>query len=185
MKADIELVKESQVGDIEAVGHLYDRYHQDIYRYVLTRVRDQQLAEDLTGEVFTRMVQHLPKYRDLSQPFRAWLYRIASNLMVDHFRRQNKQDSRWYGFIKQSRVTVGENPALIIEQKLTMEEIFEALERIDDVQRDVVILRFLMGLPLADVAHSLDRSVASVKSLQHRGLKSLRVALNSPNLQVS
>lgn len=176
MKADTEVITEAKAGNIEAVGILYDRYHQDIFRFVLSRVHNYQLAEDLTGEVFTRMVQHLPNYRQLSLPFRAWLYRIASNLMVDHFRKEGNQTQL---DIEHAPVTLGDSPALIVDRQLTMEAVQKALDKIDEVQRDVVLLRFIMGLPLAEVAQTLNRSVASIKTLQHRGLKSLRVALQS------
>src|SRR5512139_408824 len=71
----------------EAIGILYDRHQARIFRYLWIRVSSSQQAEDLTGEVFTRMVAFLPRYQQREMPFLAWLYRIAHNLLVDQYRR--------------------------------------------------------------------------------------------------
>jgi RNA polymerase sigma-70 factor (ECF subfamily) len=174
--SDAELVQQAQEGKMEAAGELYDRHNQPIFRYVWSRVGDAQLAEDLTGEVFTRMVVHLPNYRTTGIPFRAWLYRVAHNLIVDHHRREG------------SRVVVSlenatglqspeSNPDGLVEERLALSRIRQALHRLDPAQREVVILRFWMGLPLREVAAMLDKSVAAVKGLQYRGLIALRVLL--------
>lgn len=172
MEAD--LVAQAQSGNVTAVGQLYDQYQPEIFRFIISRVHDQQLAEDLTGELFTRMVTHLAAYRQQELPFRAWLYRIGRNLMVDHFRRQSIRN---HVPLEQVRVEANSSPSLVLEQKLTMTQVQQALTRLDPAQREVVELRFIVGLPLKEVAYTLDKSVAAVKSLQHRGLKALRVAL--------
>ena len=174
--SDAELVGCAQAGDVNAVGELYDRHHIHIFRYVWSRVQDHRLAEDLTGEIFAHMVASLPGYRPLGVPFRAWLYRIAHNLVVDHYRKQS------------SHVLVplhcaeglsadGGNPAAIVEHRLTMERVRQALAGLDPAQREVVALRFLVGLPLQEVALTLGKTITAVKSLQHRGLVVLRGAL--------
>jgi RNA polymerase sigma-70 factor, ECF subfamily len=173
---DRELVKRAQGGDVEAVGQLYDGYHEHIFRYVWSRVRDQQVAEDLTGEVFTRLVSHLPTYREQEAPFRAWLYRIAHNLMVDHFRVENGR-SHTPLHLAEPVYETRPGPAAVVEQQLTLEGVQQALDVIDPLQREVILLRFVMGLPLDEVALSLDKSVPAVKSLQHRGIKALQAAL--------
>jgi len=161
---------------MEAAGELYDRHNQHIFRYVWSRVGDQRSAEDLTGEVFSRMVAKLPDYRTTGVPFRAWLYRIAHNLIVDH---QRKQGSHVLVPLNRAEdlYEEGNNPASVVERQLTLERIQRALETLDPSQQEVVVLRFLVGLPLQDVALTLDKTVASVKSLQYRGLIALRALL--------
>lgn len=161
---------------MSAVGELYDRHHVSIFRYVRSRVQDQGLAEDLTGETFTRMVTGLPGYRSRGVPFRAWLYRIARNLVVDHYR---KESGRLSVPLEHAERTgePGSNPASVIEHKLTLEQVQRALAGLDPTQQEVVVLRFLLGLSLREVAKTLGKTVAAVKSLQHRGLKALRAAL--------
>jgi RNA polymerase sigma-70 factor (ECF subfamily) len=173
---DADLVRQAQQGDVNAVGVLYDRHHLHIYRYLWSRVQDPQAAEDLTGEVFARMVTALPRYRLRKTPFRAWLYRIAHNLMVDHIR-QHGQRHLVPLYDGENTRAEGQDPATMIEQHMTIERVKDALNEIDPAQQEVVILRFLVGLPLKEVSAATNKSVAAVKSLQHRGLKALRAAL--------
>jgi RNA polymerase sigma-70 factor (ECF subfamily) len=175
---DAKLVEQAQIGNINAIGQLYDQYQPHIYRFVWSRVRHSQTAEDLTGEIFTRMVTHLPTYQITEMPFRAWLYRIARNLIVDYFRGQNGRST----LPLDEAMEVTEemtSPDSLVEQKLTVEYVEQALDKIDPEQRDVIALRFLIGLPLKEVALSLNKSLPAVKSLQHRGLAALRVALHT------
>jgi RNA polymerase sigma-70 factor (ECF subfamily) len=174
--SDADLVLAAQQGNVEAVGELYDRHHTRIFRYLWSRVGDPRQAEDLTGEVFVRMVTYLPSYRSTEVAFCSWLYRIAHNLIVDDYRKRGGR--RWVP-IEQAEVMSErrQDPAVVIEQKLTVERVERALRQIDPAQQEVVVLRFLIGLSLREVAAMLDKSVAAVKSLQHRGLIALRVAL--------
>jgi len=175
-QTDTNLVNQAQGGDVNAVGELYDRHHAAIFRYVRSRVRNQRQAEDLTGEVFVRMLAGLPNYRPTQVTFRAWLYRVAHNLVVDHYRQENNHTL--VALDHAEGMSEGKNnPDSIIEHHLTVQEVQHALETIDPVQREVVILRFLVGMPLKEVALTLDKTVAAVKSLQHRGLADLRLAL--------
>lgn len=173
---DAALVKQAQNGDVTAVGKLYNQHQPHIYRYVWARVGRDRTAEDLTGEVFVRMLANLPNFRSSGPPFRAWLYRIAHNLIVDHYRKQNGRESAPI-FLAERMSQRKNDPDTIVERKLDSERIIEALAKIDPNQREVVVLRFIVGLRLKEVAHALDKSVGAVKSLQHRGLASLRVAL--------
>lgn len=85
---ELEVIRRAQIGDAEAVGWLYERYYLPIYRYFRIRIEDQDMAEDLAAEVFVRMIEHLPRYRAQGRPFLAWLYTIARNLLMDHYRVQ-------------------------------------------------------------------------------------------------
>jgi len=174
--SDADLVRRAKGGDMEAAGELYDRHNGHIFRYVWSRVGDTRSAEDLTGEVFTRMVASLPSYRATDVPFRAWLYRIAHNLVVDQHR---KEGGRVMVPLEQAEGLPEEanNPVSIVEQRFVVERLRRALTSLDPSQQQVVVLRFLVGLPLQEVALTLDRTVAAVKSLQYRGLLALRAAL--------
>jgi RNA polymerase sigma-70 factor (ECF subfamily) len=163
---------------MEAAGELYDRHNVHIFRYVWSRVHDPQTAEDLTGEIFVRMVANLPGYRSRGVPFRAWLYRIAHNLIVDHHRAEGSQvvvPLQHADDLSEE----GNDPASIVEQELRLERVQRALDRLDPAQREVVVLRFLVGLPLREVALALDTTVAAVKSLQYRGLMALRALVRA------
>lgn len=160
---------------MDAIGELYDGHHEQIFRYVWSRVRHKEVAEDLTGEIFTRMVKHLPSYQPQQAPFRAWLYQIARNLIVDHYRRSSDQTA--VPLQRVDLITNKPNPDSVIERQLSLEKVQDALERIDAEQRDVILMRFVLGLSLKEVADTLDKSIGAVKSIQHRGLKTLRATL--------
>lgn len=172
-----ELVLKAQKGEVTAVTTLYERYHLSIFRYVYTRVKPRELAEDLTGEVFYRMVAHLPQYRFSEAPFRAWLYRIAHNLIVDHYRLGQTPENVPLTETLPDTTTTTNQPELWLEETIHAEQIQQALSRLDQAQSDVLSLRFLVGLSLQETADVLQKSVAAVKSLQHRGLTALKGVL--------
>ncbi len=173
---DNALVKRAQAGETAVIGELYDRHQERIYRYIWSKIGNQQLAEDLTGEVFTRMVTHIPGYKIGQTPFHAWLYQIARNLLADTYRKEAYRKTEPLD----TAVNYQDGATMIhtaVEQKLDIEQIHEALDLIDPLQREVIVLRFMVGMSLQEVAFTLDKTVGAVKTLQHRGLKALRVAL--------
>lgn len=180
--SDNELVKRAQIkplGDasgVEAIGELYDRYNERVFRYVWARVYDQNAAEDLTGEVFVRMVANLPKYRPTSTPFLAWLYRIAHNLVVDHYRKEENKRELQLDRVDQLLVDTN-NPAETTEEKMFFNRVKIALLELNPTRQEVIVLRFLMGMSLQEVAATLGKSIGAVKVAQHRGLKELREIL--------
>jgi len=171
-----DLVARAQGGDVDAIGGLYDQHHESIFRYLWLRLGDRHVAEDLTGDVFMRMLTALPNYRSVGLPFRAWLYRIAHNLMVDHFRKTNNRVSVPLDEIEEQHDE--SDPTSADEQKLLVARVSCALSQLDQNQREVIILRFVIGLPLREVALALDKTEAAVKSLQHRSLAALRLVLS-------
>ena len=174
--SEINLIQRAQRGETKAIGQLYTNHHEQIYRYIWSKLSDPILAEDLTGEVFTRMVARLHTFQPLGVPFQAWLYRIARNLIVDFIRKESSRNNislDEIGPLPES----DNNPASLIDKKLTLERLQEALEKIDPAQAEILRLRFLVGLPVNDVALRLEKTVAAVKALQHRGLLALRNTL--------
>lgn len=173
---DMELVKQAQTGSIAAVAELYDRHRSQIFRYIRFKVANTQAAQDLTGEVFLRMVDHLSDFQPRGVPFSAWLYRIAHNLVI----RQGQQESRWsvVPLVYANNVSRnGDNPALVVERQLEVDSLWQGLENIDEIQREVITLRFIAGLSLKETAQVLDKTVAAVKTLQHRGILALQATL--------
>lgn len=171
-----ELVYRAQQGDMAALAALYDQHYGLIFRYLRARLGDREAVEDLTGEVFQRMLTALPKYRAQGLPFRAWLFRIAHNLLVDHYRQLGRRVTvEWEDTAETA--DPGADPATQIEQTLTLAQAYRALAELDDHQRVVVTLRFLSGLSLRETALALGKSEDAVKALQRRGLAALRLAL--------
>lgn len=174
--SDIELVAQAQTGQIEAIGELYDRYHLLVFRYVMARIGDAHLAEDLTGDVFMRLLTALPHYQVREVPFRAWLYRIASNRLIDYYRKEGRRAV--VPLDEAAEDLVAEPFGSNLEQQLTLEQVQSALAQMEATQREVVILRFLNGLSLQETATLLEKTQGAIKALQHRGLAALRRLLN-------
>jgi RNA polymerase sigma-70 factor (ECF subfamily) len=169
-KAQVRTLSE----DYLAAEEIYREHHKHIFRFIWSRVYDAQQAEDLTGEVFTRMVANLSGYRDRSLPFRAWLYKIARNLIIDHHRKESSAQAVADVVDQQVAQTSVEERA---ETSLTLEQVQRALQKIDPEQREIVELRFLAELSLEEVSLVINKSIPAIKALQHRGLASLRAHL--------
>lgn len=171
-----DLVVRAQKGDLDAIGELYDLHHQAVFLYFRTRLDDPMLAEDLTGDVFRRMLTSLSQYQHRGLPFRAWLFRIAHNLLVDYIERE-------VGTVhvrvdeKSLADEHAEDPILVVEKKQAVELAYQALSELTPSQREILVLRFLSGLSLREVAFALNLTEDSVKSHQRRGLASLRLLL--------
>jgi RNA polymerase sigma-70 factor, ECF subfamily len=156
---------EGRSEDSLAAEDLYRENNEHIFRFIWSRVYDAQQAEDLTGEVFTRMVANLSSYRDRSLPFRAWLYRIARNLIIDYHRKESSATALADIVDNPIAHTSPEEQA---EATLTLKQVQCALQNIDPEQREVVELRFLGELSLEEVSLVLNKSIPAVKALQHR-----------------
>lgn len=169
-----DLVSRAQRGNVDAAGQLYERHYQSIFRYLYYRTGDQPTAEDLTADVFIKMVQALPGYRVKAAAFRTWLFQIARNLSIDHFRRWKAHPQV---SVDDALPSSGLQPEAAADRSLSAEALRQALAHLSDEQRDVVLMRFIEGMPLAEVAAALHKSEDAVKGLQRRGLMALRELL--------
>ena len=169
-----DLVSRAQRGNVDAAGQLYERHYQSIFRYLYYRTGDQPTAEDLTADVFLKMVQALPGYRVTAAAFRTWLFQIARNLSIDHFRRgqAHPQEHMDDGF-----PSSGLHPEAAADRNLSAEALRQVMGQLSEEQRDVVLMRFIEGMSLAEVATALHKSEDAVKGLQRRGLTALRELL--------
>ena len=166
------LLERASQADPAALGALYDLYVGRIYSYIYHRVGQAELAEDLTGQVFMRLLEAVRKGRPWRSSFSGWLYRIAHNLVIDHYRRKGRAS-----FVELDDVTPAGNafdPLHSIEARLDHERLQSALSRLTDEQAEVITLRFLEGLSISEVATIMDRSEGSVKALQYRAVLALR-----------
>jgi len=157
--------------DRETLAGIYEQFHEPIYSYVYRRVNDVEMASDLAAEVFHRLLRSVQQKGFPECELRAWLYRTAHNLVVDHYRRQTH---RQHLPLEEDLVDGGEDPAGLVEQKANADRVRRALQYLTDAQQQVIALKFLQGLTNQEVAEILDRSVGAIKLLQHRGLAALQ-----------
>lgn len=177
-----DLLRRAQAGQPEAIGALFDQHHAAIFRFLWARLGERALAEDLTGEVFVRMLQALPNYQPTA-PFRAWLYRIARNLLVDHYRRSAQRPTTELAAVETVAAPEAD-PLRLTDEALTAARLRQALAGLEDAQRETLTLRFLAGYSLAETAAALDKTEGAIKALQHRGLAALRRVLAEESTQV-
>jgi RNA polymerase sigma-70 factor (ECF subfamily) len=161
-------VARAKQGDRDALRYIYLRFADNVYGYARSIVRDEHEAEDITQQVFARLITALKNYEQRSVPFSAWLLRIAHNMAIDHLRR---------------RVTLCDEPD--VSEARTDEQrghelglaLRQALETLPDVQRQVLVMRHWVGCSPGEIAAALDRSEDSIHGLHHRGRRALREAL--------
>lgn len=173
MREEHELVRRAQDLDPVAFGEIYERYYIGVYKYVYYRIGDQTAAEDLTMEVFVKALEAIDGFMFRGIPFSAWLYRIASNLIVDYFRRQPSMPE----LSLEERLVMNEAHPIRIDQDFSHQALRAALAELTDDQQQVIILKFVDGLSNLEVAQILGKTEGAVKSLQHRALMSLGRAL--------
>ena len=170
-----EVIARSQKGDEVALGAIYKRYRLDIYRYLYYRVGHLQVAEDLASEVFERMIRVIRKSSFQNTSLDAWLFQIARNLAIDYFRKMNLCN---HAALDGSLVSRDSNINPAVGNQLVNDQLVQALRKVNDALRDVIILRFAVNMPVSQVAQTLHRSEDSVKGLQRRGLMTIRNILS-------
>jgi RNA polymerase sigma-70 factor, ECF subfamily len=172
---DARLAELSRV-DPDAFGALYDRYCDQIYRYVYRRLTNHESAEDVTAEVFFKALRGIDSFRPTAGPFSAWLYRIAANAVVDHARARRVTTSLDVTMDAADRAAPVEEQVI---NRVEAAKVWEAVDGLTDAQRVAVTLRFGRDLPIADIAEHMGRSEGAIKLLLNRGLAAVRAAMSA------
>lgn len=173
----VRLVERAQGGDAQAFAVLYDRYVDQIYRYVRRRVGTREIAEDLTGDVFLRAWRRFDQFTWQGVDIAAWLTTIARNRVADHFKsaRVRLERSTDDGFERDGSGI--DAPDRVAEARDLTRALAEALEELSEDHREVIELRFVHDLSVTETAAVLDRSVGATKALQYRALKALAAVI--------
>lgn len=171
------LVSRAQDGDRDALALLYQEYARAIHRYIHIRVGgDGAQSEDLTQEVFLKVVRKIDSYHYDGKPFASWLFRIAHNVLVDHYRASKRAN---VPLTDTMAGTEREDPVGIVEQLADISEIKRVIGELPAQQREVISLRFGAGLSVAETARAIGRTEGTVKKLQHVALSKLRKLIAS------
>ena len=162
-------------GDLSALSQIYERYADEIYRYIYRRIGNAEEAEDIQSDVFLKMLEAISEYQDRGYPISAWLYRIAHDRVVDALRRRRKYRTiswdTWVGShdgAEWRSYYAGELSA----------QVSAALALLGEDQRKVILLRFFAEMSTDEVANALGKTNKSVKALRHRALKTLAIHLH-------
>jgi len=163
-----EAVAAAKAGDMSALHFLYVRFADDVCAYVRSIVRDPHAAEDITQNVFAKLMKAIHKYERRDVPFAAWIIRVARNVALDHIRASRQIPLAEVRTSDEGGEQVGFERALCLR---------EALERLPADQREVLVLRHVAGLSPGEIAERLGKTEASIHGLHHRGRGALRAAL--------
>ena len=153
----------------------YEKYRPSILNYIFYRVGDSEIAEDLTSDVFVRMVDKYDLSSCKDQPIAPWLYTIARNLVIDYQRRAGRIG--WQPLPDQVVAEEHSNPAAQAETQTLQECLMRALDYLTEDQRQVIIMKFIERRTNQEIGDLLEKPEGAIKSLQHRALASLRRAL--------
>lgn len=168
-------VRAAQRGDSDAFGHLYDEYSQIVYRYVLFRVSDHCLAEDITSETFLRAMRRIASVSYQGRDVAAWFITIAKNLILDHIKSSRNRfevpTSDLADTTPASRASAGPEQHVLTDA--TNHELLSCVRRLNPDQRECIRLRFLQGLSVTETAAAMRRNEGAIKALQHRAIRRL------------
>ncbi len=173
---DRDLLRRLQGGDLEALGTLFDRHHEAVFRTALAITADEEMAADLAQEVFLRLHRYAGRV-DVERPLRPWLYRVTVNLAYSWLKRRQRL---WRLVKVLAERLVGEwrlTPHAQVERREEWEQVRRAISRLPLPQRVVIVLHYLNELPVHEIAAILEVPEGTVKSRLHYGRRALRKAL--------
>lgn len=160
----------------EIFHRLYDDYHQDLFRFLIYLTKNRTVAEDLSHEVYVRVLKAYDRFESKSSE-KTWLLAIAKNVALDHFRKQNvrrKHQFEHFDWETEQLISDQPSPEFYMESKDDAELLMEQLDRCTGDQKMVVILRYYQQLSIAETAAVLGWTESKVKTTQHRALKRLK-----------
>ncbi|MEK7608843.1 MAG: sigma-70 family RNA polymerase sigma factor [Patescibacteria group bacterium] len=168
-----KLIARAIEGESSAFGLLYDYYQPKIYRFAVLRTGRREEAEDLTHQVFLHAWQRVGEYQFLGFPFSSWLYRIARNAIIDHYRTRREASS-----VEDVDLQSHTNLERDTDMLLQMDRVRKAIASMRDEHQEVIIMRFVEELSIKEVADALDKTEGAVKLLQHRAMRELQRTLD-------
>jgi RNA polymerase sigma-70 factor (ECF subfamily) len=167
------LVHAAQDGDTKAFASLYDRYVDIVFRYVLFRVGDRELAEDVTSETFLRALRRIGTVTYQGRDVGAWFITIARNLVLDHVKSSRFRLEVVAADVADDTKQVQVGPEQQVMSNATRATLLACIDQLGDDQRECIVLRFLQGLSVAETAKIMNRNDGAVKALQHRAVRRL------------
>jgi RNA polymerase sigma-70 factor (ECF subfamily) len=172
---DSELLSRAREYDAQALAEIYGRYAEPVYRYLYRYLGDAVQAEDLTSEVFVKLLQVLGTQRAPRDNLQGWLYRVAHNQAMDWFRHQGRNSTEP---LEEQIPAQNGSPSVLLEEHQARQHLRSALRQLTQDQQQVILLRFGEGLRITEVGRLMGKSEGAVKILQHRAVKRLRRLLD-------
>ncbi|HUR52392.1 MAG TPA: sigma-70 family RNA polymerase sigma factor [Mycobacteriales bacterium] len=170
----IGLVQRAQQGDADAFGLLYDRYVDQVYRYIAYRVASSAVAEDLTSETFLRALRRIATFTWQGRDVGAWFTTIARNLVADHYKSgRYRLEMTTDDVSDSSSAPVIEGPERAVLEGMTNKVLLTAVKQLNAEQQECIVLRFLQGLSVSETAQVMGKNEGAIKALQYRAIRTL------------
>lgn len=169
-RSDNELVAKIQAGQLDQFMALYDLYMDKIYRFLLYRINHRETAEDLTSQTFLKAFDAIGSFDVSKGTFQAWLYKIAYNLLVDHYRKSKPTLDLTYA----EQTASNDKSEQLAEEYFNQKQVKELLHNLPEATQELIILRIWEELPYAEISKILDKSEDSLKMQFSRAISSLR-----------
>lgn len=170
--ASERLLVEAAQADPSKFDALYEQNFERVYFFIVSRVHDRAAAEDITSEVFHKALAKLPSYEWRGTPFPAWLYRVASNAIADHFKVANREQQMGEdSFDSPASATVSPEEMEAVERRTLL---FRLVEKLPEAQRRVICERFIEDRSIKEIARRLGKTEGAIKQLQFRAVHTLR-----------
>ena len=175
MRNESVLLARARELDETALAEIHDAYYGPLFRYIAFRVSDRQAAEDLTSEVFVRLLTTLHDGKAPETTLKGWLYGVAANVVSDHHRRHYRRPQTE---LSESLPGLHGDPAEMVDRKLNQSHLRILLGELTPEQQDVLALRFGYEMPIRDVAEVMGKSEGAIKQLQARAVAMLSKKLS-------
>ncbi len=169
------IVDAAIAGDDAALAELYNLYFPRVYRYILARVGNPYDAEDLTEEVFLRVLDAIGRFQWREAPFSAWLFRIAHNAVISQRRKEGARGRS--SPLSEALPVDSQGPEEMVANRLVLNEVMKAADTLPEAQRRVIGYRFAAGLTVAETARAMGKGEGNVKVIQHKAIAKLREML--------
>ena len=169
------IVDAAITGDEAALAELYNLYFPRVYRYIIARMGNPYDAEDLTEEVFLRVLDAIGRFQWREAPFSAWLFRIAHNAVISHRRKEGARGR--LSPLSEALPVDSQGPEEMVANRLALNEVMKAADTLPEAQRRVIGYRFAAGLTVAETARAMGKGEGNVKVIQHKAIAKLREML--------
>jgi RNA polymerase sigma-70 factor, ECF subfamily len=176
---EARFVEQAKSGDPEAFARLYDAYVERVTRYIYSRVSEEIVTEDLVSQVFLKAWENLDRYKMGNSPFIAWLYTIARNLVIDHYRTKKDALPLEEAIALPSEMEMPDEEA---QTRFDLQAMRDAIQFLTSDQQQALILKYIAGLPNDSIAKIMNKQEGTVRGLQMRGLQTLSKYMKEKDL---
>jgi RNA polymerase sigma-70 factor, ECF subfamily len=175
LEGEKKLIEAAGRGEKTSFTKLYDYYMPAIYRFIYVKVSHRHIAEDLTHEVFLSAWQNLPRYRHKGFPFSSWLYKLARNRVIDHYR--GLKPSTDIENINPEELKINSVIESTLDDDFQFQLVKSAIQALKPDQQDVLIMKFIEDLSHKEIALTLKKSEGAIRLIQHRAIQELKKQL--------